>query len=47
MAASGLLRDSTVLLSFALQAGIDATTIRAALSLSGPLAAALDAIEGS
>jgi hypothetical protein len=30
-----------------LQAGIDATTIRAALSPGGPLAAALDAIEGS
>ena len=42
-----ILKDSAILLSFALQAGIDATTIRAALSPSGPLAVALDRIEGS
>jgi len=42
-----ILKDSAILLSFALQAGIDATTIRAALSPSGPLAVALNTIEGS
>ena len=42
-----ILKDSVILLSFALQAGIDVTTIRAALSPSGPLAVALDRIERS
>jgi len=42
-----ILKDSAILLSFALQAGIDATTIRAALSPNGPLTVALDRIEGS
>ena len=41
-----ILRDSAILLSFALQAGIDTTTIRAGLAPKGPLAAVLDAIEG-
>ena len=40
-----LLKDSAILVSFALQAGIDATTIRAALAPNGPLATVLDAIE--
>src|SRR5262249_14933162 len=42
-----LLKDSAILLSFALQAGIAASTIRAALAPNGPLAMALDQIEGS
>jgi hypothetical protein len=37
-----ILRDSAILPSLALQAGIDATTIRAALAPSGPIATALD-----
>jgi hypothetical protein len=41
-----ILKDGAILLSFALQAGIDATTIRAALAPSGALAVVLDAIEG-
>jgi ribonucleoside-diphosphate reductase alpha chain len=41
-----ILRDSAILTSLALQAGIDATTIRTALSPSGPLASVFDAIEG-
>jgi hypothetical protein len=40
-----ILRDSAILVSFALQAGIDATTIRAALAPNGPLASVLDMIE--
>jgi hypothetical protein len=39
-----ILRDSAILVSFALQAGIDATTIRAALAPTGPLAAILDQV---
>jgi hypothetical protein len=42
-----ILRDSAILVSFALQAGIDVTTIRAALAPSGPLAAVLDKIEAA
>jgi ribonucleoside-diphosphate reductase alpha chain len=41
-----LLRDSAILMSLALQAGIDATTIRAGLAPKGPIAVVLDAIEG-
>jgi hypothetical protein len=41
-----ILRDAAILVSLALQAGMDATTIRAALAPNGPLAAVLDAIEG-
>jgi ribonucleoside-diphosphate reductase alpha chain len=37
-----ILRDSAMLVSPAMQAGIDATAIRAALSRTRPLAAALD-----
>jgi hypothetical protein len=37
-----ILRDSAILVSFALQAGIDTTTIRAALAPTGPLAAIRD-----
>ena len=40
-----ILRDCAVLTSLALQAGIDAATIRAALAPSGPLAAVLTKIE--
>jgi hypothetical protein len=41
-----ILRDSAILLSFALQAGIDATTIRAGLAPNGPIAAVLDRLLG-
>jgi hypothetical protein len=41
-----ILRDSAILVSLALQAGIDAATIRSALAPSGPLAAVLTHIEG-
>jgi hypothetical protein len=41
-----ILRDSAILLSFALQAGIDATTIRAGLAPNGPIAAVLDLLLG-
>jgi ribonucleoside-diphosphate reductase alpha chain len=41
-----ILRDSAILASFALQAGIDAVTIRKALAPRGPIAAVLDKIEG-
>ena len=46
-AIDAILKDNAILLSFALQAGIDATTIRAALSPGGPLAVILDRIEGN
>jgi hypothetical protein len=41
-----LLQDAAIILSFALQYGADAAAIRRALAPTGPLAAALDAIEG-
>ena len=41
-----VLKDSAILLSFALQAGIDATTIRAGLAPNGPIAAVLDRLLG-
>jgi hypothetical protein len=37
-----ILRDSAILVSLALQAGVDSTSIRAALAPTGPLAAVLD-----
>jgi ribonucleoside-diphosphate reductase alpha chain len=39
-----VLRDCVVLVSFALQAGIDVATIRAAMASSGALAAVLDVV---
>jgi hypothetical protein len=42
-----MLRDSAILVSFALQAGIDAPTIRRALAPNGPIAAVLDKVEGA
>ena len=39
-----VLRDTAIVLSFALQHGADADAIRRALSPAGPLAAVLDAI---
>ena len=42
-----ILRDSAILTSLALQAGIGVGTIRAAVANNGPVAAALDRIEGS
>jgi hypothetical protein len=41
-----ILRDSAILLSFALQAGVDVATIRAAMAPSGPIAAVLDLANG-
>jgi hypothetical protein len=41
-ALSTLIKDSAILLSLALQHGADATTIRAALAPTGPIAAVLD-----
>jgi hypothetical protein len=40
-----ILKDSAILLSFALQAGGDVATIRAAMAPSGPIAAVLDVVE--
>jgi hypothetical protein len=39
-----LLRDAAILVSFALQAGVDVATIRAAMAPSGALAAVLDVV---
>jgi hypothetical protein len=39
-----ILKDSAILLSFALQAGVDVATIRAAMAPGGPIAAALDVL---
>jgi hypothetical protein len=41
-----ILRDSAILLSFALQFGASASDIRKALSRVGPIGALLDKIEG-
>jgi hypothetical protein len=41
-----ILRDSAILTSLALQAGIDVRTIGRALAPNGPIAAVLDKIEG-
>jgi ribonucleoside-diphosphate reductase alpha chain len=42
-----VLRDSAILVSLALQAGIDAGAIRASMAPSGPIAAVLDKIEAA
>jgi hypothetical protein len=41
-----ILKDSAILLSFALQSGGDVATIRAAMAPSGPIAAVLDLVNG-
>jgi hypothetical protein len=42
-----ILKDSAILLSFALQFGADPSVIRRALSRTGPIGALLDKIEGA